>query len=868
MNTLTTLRLAIRFSVALIAYAALPGTARAQHTYSAPGATYDPRIPTPRSVLGYDVGERFTPHHLVLRYFERVAAASPLVRLDTLGATFEGREYITAVVTSERNHARIAEIMTDAARLADPRTASAAEVDAAAARSPAIVLLAYTVHGGEASGTEASLATLYQLAAATDAATRALLDSVVVLIDPIQNPDGHERHVQDVMRRRSVFGADPTPGAMINGGSWPGARTSHYHFDLNRDWFLHSHPETRARVGYFLRWWPHVAVDLHEMGSNSTYFFAPPMEPINKNVPGSVLTWWEIFASANAAAFDAYGEPYFRREGYDEFYPGYGVSWPILAGAIGMTYEEASSSGGAVRRSDGTILTLQHAVRNHYTTSIATVTAAATRRTARVRDYLAERRANLTPSGAVRTIIFERDMSGRGESLSVALSRNGIQVVLNSGLPADATPYPNTSGTTPTLVYAVDLAQAQGRLAKALLEPDAQLDSAFIREELERRRTAQPNRFYDITAWSLPMTFGVRAWTSRAAPMLPRAIQMAPSGVIQGGRAAHAYAFLPGKETSLRLLGALFQDSVRVHFAPRAFRTPTIDFPKGAFLVRVAANGERVHAAVERAVRAAGATAFAINSARVESGTDLGSNSVFPLRTPKVAMLGGNPVNGNSFGFSWYAFDQRLHYPVTAVEASLAAGGGFAEFNVLVVPSAGGVAAALGEEGQRRLAQWVRDGGTLITLENATSWLASEPLGLSRLRPRRAAARDSAAGAALNASVPGALLRVDGDTLSPLLAGVDPTVLGVLVSGDRAFEAPRDVRPQEAALRFAERDRLRLSGYLWPESWDRQARSVYLWTERVGRGRVVGFAGDPNFRDLNRGLLPVFANAVYFGASY
>jgi hypothetical protein len=350
-------------TAAVTALVAAP--AGAQHPFAAAGAAFDARVPRPATVIGHDVGERFTPHHLVLRYFERVAQASPRVRLDTLGTTFEGREYITAVVTSERNHSRINDILADAARLADPRSVSAADLDAAVSRTPAIVLLAYTVHGGEASGTEAALATLYQLAAGTDAATVALLDSVVVLIDPIQNPDGHERHVQDVMRRRGIFGADPTPGSMMHDGSWPGARTSHYHFDLNRDWFLQSHPETRARAGYFVRWWPHVAVDLHEMGSNSTYFFAPPMEPINKNVPASVLEWWEIFASANAEAFDAYGQPYFRREGYDEFYPGYGVSWPILSGAIGMTYEEASSSGGAIRRTDGTVLTLADAARNH-----------------------------------------------------------------------------------------------------------------------------------------------------------------------------------------------------------------------------------------------------------------------------------------------------------------------------------------------------------------------------------------------------------------------------------------------------------------------------------------------------------------------
>jgi hypothetical protein len=823
-------------------------------------------VPIPSSVLGYNVGDRFTPHHLVLRYFERVALSTRRVRLDTLGKTVEGREYITAVVTSERNQQRMAEILADAKRLGDPRGVSQGDIDAAMRRSPSIVLLAHTIHGGEASGTEASLATLYQLAAATDAATIALLDSVVVLIDPIQNPDGHERHAQDVMRRRGAFGADDTPGAMVNAGTWPGARTSHYHFDLNRDWFIQSHPETQARVANYFKWWPHVVVDLHEMGSNSTYFFAPPMEPYNKNVGPTVVKWWEIFAAANAKAFDAYGQPYFRREGYDEFYPGYGISWPVLSGAIGMTYEEASSSGGAVRRADGTILTLAMAARNHYSASIATVTTAGLRRTERIRDYVAERRANMNAAAdaAIRTIFFERDAAGRGESLAVVLGRNGIEVTLHGVLPADAVPYPNTRGPNPTMVLAVDLAQPQGRLAKAILEPDATLDSAFIREEIERRRTAQPSRFYDITAWSLPMAFGVRAWTSKSAPGPRLVFQMAPTGEIIGGRAAHAYAFAPGSEAALRMLGMLFRDSIRMYFAPKAFKLGAADFPNGAFIVRVAPNGDRVHAAVQRAVRATAMRTFALQSALVETGTDLGSNSVIPMRTPRVAMLGGQSVNGNSFGFAWFAFENRLGYPVTTVEGNFLTSGELGDYNVFVIPSANGIPAALGEEGVRRLQQWVRDGGTLITIENATSWLASTASGLSRLRAK-SAGRDSTAAPPLSANTPGAMLRVDGDTLSPLLAGLDPARLAVLVSGDRAFDAPRDLRPQEAVLRMPGRDQLRLSGYLWPESWDRQARSVYLWSERVGRGRVVGFAGDPNFRDLMRGLLPLFGHAVFFG---
>ncbi|MEZ4455770.1 MAG: M14 family zinc carboxypeptidase, partial [Gemmatimonadales bacterium] len=390
------------------------GPLAAQHAFH-PDGSFDPAVPTPRSVLGYEIGDRFTPHHLLMRYLERVAATSRRVRLDTVAVTFEGREVMLAIVTSERNQTRLEEIRRDANTVADPRGRPAAEVDAAAARLPAIVWLGHSVHGGEASGVEAGLALLYQLAAGTDAETRMVLDSTVILIDPAQNPDGHERHVQDVTRARSALGVPTGNEAMIHRGSWPGARTSHYYFDLNRDWFLNSHPETRGRTATFLRWWPHVAVDLHEQGSEASYFFAPPMEPINPNVDGSILKWWDIFAAANSAAFDGHGWPYFRREGYDEFYPGYGVSWPILTGAVGMTYEQASSSGGAIARRDGTVLTLHDAAWHHYTAAWATVTTSARRAREWVRDYLAFRQSAISEAARApfRAVLLERDADGR-----------------------------------------------------------------------------------------------------------------------------------------------------------------------------------------------------------------------------------------------------------------------------------------------------------------------------------------------------------------------------------------------------------------------------------------------------------------------
>ena len=857
-------------SAVLILGLAVATPAYAQHPF-ANSTGYDPAVPTPRSVLGYEVGQRFTPHHLLLRYAERVAAASRRVRLDTMAVTIEGREALLAIVSSEANLQRLDAIRQDAQRVA----AGGPDADAAAARLPAIVWLAYSVHGNEASGVEAAIAMLYQLAAGSDPETRMILDSTVVLLEPAQNPDGHERHVQDVLRRLSPLGPTSAPGALVYGSTWPGARTSHWHFDLNRDWFIQSHPETRGRTATFLDWMPHVAVDLHEMGSNSTYFFAPPMEPVNKNVHQSIRTWWDIYAEANARAFDRHGWSFFRREGYDEFYPGYGVSWPILTGAVGMTFEQASSGPGAILREDGTVLTLHDAAWHHYTAAWATTTTTARRRAERIRDYLAFRRSAVSeaPRDGVRGVVIARDEEGRADSLWRVLQGNRIAVQrLAPGTAVRGTPYGGGqpgAAALPLGGYLVDYAQPQGRLARALLEPDAQLDSSFIQGELERRRTAQPNRFYDVTAWSLAFAFRVAAWSLPVLPAGAEPMRELPRPPLNVSRASYAYAFAPGSEASLRLLAELLRDSVRVWFAPRAFRSGTAAFPQGAFVVRVAANDSSVHQRVARLSVRTGARVVGLNTGMADEGTDLGSNSVFFLRPPRVGLVGGQPISGNSFGFAQFLFDNRLGLPIVPIDAAALGGAVLDELNVLVVPStqAGAFERVLGDQGRARIADWVRNGGTLITLEGATAWLATERLGLARIRVRVDSTRaDSAGGAPLPAAVPGAIARTTADTLSPLLAGIGME-LPVLVNAGLVLTVPRNLRAGEAVVRYAPKERLRLAGYFWPEVPDRLAGSPYLWTEAVGRGRVIGFAGDPNFRDIWRGLLPLFANAVLLGGS-
>ena len=852
----------------------LPTAAAAQHGLADQGP-YDPSVPTPASVLGYELGERFTPHHLIVRYLSALAEASRRIQLDTVAHTHEGRPVLLATASSEANMARLQNLRSAAQRLADPRGASETELNALVDRTPTVVWLAYSVHGDEASGVEAALGTLYQLAAGQDAGTLEILENVVTLIDPVQNPDGHDRHVHQVAWDRGALGPDPFPGAVVHGHDWHGARTNHYLFDLNRDWVVHSQPETRGRMTMLRSWFPHVAVDLHEMGSSSTYFFPPPMRPIHMGIPRQIREGWELFAEGNAAAFAENGWGSFTREGFDEFFPGYGPSWPIHTGAVGMTYEQASSEGGLVERDDGSLLSLREATRHHYTASRATLRTAAVHRERRVRDFLTFRQNAISGSrdAGLRTLLFRRDGQGRADSMVAALLRHGIEVRrLTRDVRVDATEYGERdarAATFPAGTWIVDLAQPQGVLARTLLEPESAFDPAFVEEEMARREAGLRDRFYDMTGWALPYLYRVdAAWTGDPPDATEPVVEIPAATIEPPVRAGYAYAFAPGSEAALRMLAGLLADGFRIRHAREAFTVEGHAFPHGAFVVLVDRNGhigdgDALHAAIRDRSRETGTPVVAVDNALVSSGTDLGSNSVVAIPRPRVALAAGDGVSSYSYGAAWHVFDTLLRLPVTRIELD-ALTRSLEEFDVIVLPSAWSPGSALGERGAEALGAWIRDGGTLITLDAATAWLASDD-GIARLREKEEP--EPVDGARPSLSVPGAILRARIDTLSPLVAGVREPEIPVMLFGNRVYEAPADTEPGEVVIRYADEDRLRLSGFLWPEVPARVAGTPYLWTEEVGSGRVIGFTADPNFRAMWRGLLPVFANAVLLGGT-
>jgi hypothetical protein len=354
----------------------------------APGVKYDRAIPTLRQVLGHDSGEKITTPDEIVQYLKALqTAAHDRTRLVEYARTWENRPLYVLVVGSAERIGKLDEIKKGLQRLADPRGASNADIDGLIKTLPVVTWLLHAVHGNEISSSDAALAEAHHLLAAQgDPAVDTILRESIVLIDPLENPDGRSRFVfQNLLGQAAV--PDGEPASAEHDEPWPGGRSNHYLFDMNRDWFSQSQPETRGRTKLFLEWYPQVVVDLHEMGGNSSYYFAPPADPLNPHITKAQAGWFQVFGKANGDRFDARGFSYFIREVYDSFYPGYGESWPIFHGAVGMTYEQASARGLVFRRDDDSDLTYRDGVLHHFTAAITTAETAARNREKLLRDF-------------------------------------------------------------------------------------------------------------------------------------------------------------------------------------------------------------------------------------------------------------------------------------------------------------------------------------------------------------------------------------------------------------------------------------------------------------------------------------------------
>jgi hypothetical protein len=872
--------------VALFVTVCVVSAAFASAQELAPGTTYDPKIPTIKSVLGWETGEEITPPDAIVTYLKALASAAPdRARLIQYGETWERRPlYIIAIGSPERL-GRLDDVKGGLKRLADPRGLATADGDRLLGELPVVTWLMHSVHGNEISSSDAAIAEAYHLLAARgNADVDQILRDSIVIIDPVQNPDGRARFVSTNMQGRAAP-PDPEPFSIEHDEPWPGGRANHYLFDMNRDWFAQSQRETQARARVYMEWYPHVLVDLHEMGGNSTYYFAPPAVPINPYITKEQMKWLEAFGRANAGKFDERGFAYFIRETFDSFYPGYGESWPIFHGAVGMTYEQASPRGLAFRRQDGTILTYRQAVVQHFTAAIQTAATAAKNREQILRDFLDYRRTAITQGeqGIREYLLVPGSDPSRTRRLAWLLSRQGIEVRRSEE------PLKLGNRTLPAGTYLVSAAQPSGRLIRNLLDQHVAQDEAFVKEQDRRRRSRLGDQIYDVTSWSLPLAFDVECVTSdRPLTVKAAAVNWEADAPAAIGAAKLAY-LIPWGSGAAAAVSELLQGGVRVTFAPAPFTIGTRRYATGTAIVRIAGNEEikDLHQRVtSAATKHGGMEVVPTDTGWVEEGISLGSGEVSSLRAPKVAMAWDTPTFSLSAGWMRYVIERRFGQPVTAVRASTLPNIDLRRFDVLALPSG---TYTFNEDMLRRLKDWIRAGGTLVTVGEASRWAARERVGLLETRTllrdgtpdteptdeKRPPAkpeekpdfeRSIQPERERPENTPGAMLRVTIDQEHWLSAGLDGEI-AALVEGNRVLAPIRLDKGRNVGV-YAKKDGLVVAGLAWDNAQTLLAEKAFLVHQPMGQGHIVAFAEDPNFRAFTEATELLFMNAILLGPAH
>ena len=862
-----------------------------------PGLDPDRQIPTLKEVVGHAWGQEVSSHAEIERYVQALAKAAPdRVVLIPYGKSYEGRTLWLLIISSPDNLRRREEIRDGNLQLADPRRTPPDKARAIVSKMPALVWLACCIHGNETSSPEAALLAAYHLVADRRPETRKLLESVVFFVDPLQNPDGHERFISVFRETRGVT-PDANPLASEHAERWPGGRFNHYLFDLNRDWFLQSQRETQARVANYLRWQPQIHADAHEMGYNSTYYFVPPADPINPYVLPSQNDWLYRLGRHLAGRFDQYGFAYTTREMFDAFYPGYGSEWPLLHGGLGVLWEQAGVRGLVIDRDDETQLRLHDAVRHHYLSALATVEFAAQYREKLVQDFYEarERGIRLGSEGPVRHYFLPVDKTpDRTAAMAALLKNNGVEVRrLTKPLTAactDARSRESRRRTIPAGSFHIPVAQPASRLLRALLDRDIDMGKQFVERQLRRNAQRQRDEIYDVTSWSLPLAWDTeclavgetRRWPASCGTVRPAAVPPARARLSAGRPRWRTWC--RAATTRSCALASWLREGLRVHVADQAFRLEDAQFPPGTLILRTAENPEDLPARMEQSARKFQLRTHAAQTGFVTEGAHFGGPYVRWVRPPKVALVVDQPAH-YTVGHTWYLFDQTLDYPVTRVAGRNLGRFDLNKYNVLVLPDGDySGPAGLGETETARLKQWVGEGGTLILIKGAAAWGAGKKTALlaSQVRKKPApkepqseakppAARPEGEPAGQDAAeppdpVPGAFLSAGVFPEHWITFGT-PERLDVFLEGNLILSPPPAAKGR-SLVTFARKDALLSSGFCWPETLSLVAESSYLVYQPLGKGHVVAFTDDPNFRAMFPALKRLFINAVMFSPGH
>ncbi len=814
------------------------------------------QLQSPEQFLGYKIGTHYTPHYKILNYVRSVAQAKPdMVKIEKYGETYEGRELLVAFIATPENLKNLESIRQNNLALAGM---SANKSAGRTNDAPAIVWLSYNVHGNETSSSEAAMLTLFSLVDPANAQTKEWLKNTVIVMDPCINPDGRDRYVNWF---NSMVGKNfnPDPSSREHSEPWPGGRSNHYNFDLNRDWAWQTQKETQQRMAKYNEWLPQIHVDYHEQGINQPYYFAPAAEPFHE-----VITQWQrdfqnIIGRNNAKYFDQNGWLFFTKERFDLFYPSYGDTYPLYNGAIGMTFEQGGGGRGGlgVVTASGDTLTLVDRVNHHYTTGLSTIEMAsqnASRLLTEYKKFFDDSKAG--KGSTVKTYILTSNNAAKINSIAHLLQVNKIEygtIGDKAFRGMNYTTGKEENGSLKKYSIAISSAQTKSVLARVLLEPKSNLADSVT---------------YDITAWSLPYAYGVDAYA--VADALPLQTYQPSVNVKPVAASTYGYLINYNSINSVKVLGQLLKQGIKVRFSEKPFTYNQKQYERGTLIVLQKTNPVNLQSILNDLAVKNETEIEAVSSGFMDKGPDFGSPEVRSIRAPKIALLTGEQTSSLGAGEVWHFFEQQLDYPITLINTSELGRISLKNFNVLIVPD-GDYRNLTDKNVTDKLKEFVSSGGNLIAMENAVQQLASGDWGIklkedkddkddkkddkdnySLLKKFENRERDD-----LKNSIPGAIYKVQLDNTHPLAFGYSDTYYTLKQDPD-VYEFLKD----GWNVGIIKKDNY-VTGFAGTKVKSQLKDGVVFGVTNTGNGSFVFFADDPLFREFWENGKLLFCNAVF-----
>jgi hypothetical protein len=811
-----------------------------QSYYLSDNHPYNPDIPTPQSVLGYEVGEWHVSHDRLVQYMTALAQASDRITLENRGYTFERRPLLLLTITSPENHQRIDEIKAQHQQLTTPEGSNLAVEN-----MPAVLYQGFSIHGNEPSGANAGLLAAYHLAASEDPETLTLLDEVVVLFDPSFNPDGLQRFAYWANTNRSM-NLNPDNNDREYSEVWPGGRTNHYWFDLNRDWLPTQLPESQARIKTYIDWLPNILTDHHEMGTNSSFFFQPGIpDRVNPLTPDMNQKLTQEIGKFHAAAFDELGSLYYSEEDYDDFFYGKGSTYPDINGSIGILFEQASSRGH-LQNSDNGVLTFPFTIRNQLTAAFSTLKAVKTLRVSLL-EYMRSFYSNAAAEAAKskqKALVFgnPKDPAGAYEMARV-MDRHGIQLhKIRQSSRINGQEYPEASS------YVVPLNQKKSRLIKALFNIQTQFKDSL---------------FYDISAWSFPHAFNqnysyLNDSKQLGAPLTP--LQKPEGTVSQKG--SYAYLFEGHSYYAPKALYSLLSKGIRVKVSMLPFTRNGVRYDYGTYMVPVqnqSLDADALYALMQSVAKDNALSVLGVNGGSTE-GIDLGSRNFRAVELPKVALLVGDGVRSYDAGEIWHLMDTRYEIPITKIDVRNMDRVDLSSYTHLILPASYGRGLNAFKD---KLKTFAQSGGTIIGYGATLSWLSrNELIDLKFKTTSRTAQnirfdqRNLFRGAE---EIGGAIFNTKIDRSHPINFGIHSSYLPVFKNTELFLEPQKN--SYDNPILYTSNPLI--NGYISKENLQTLKNTSFFQSSRLGSGKVIVFTDNTNFRAFWYGTNRLLANALF-----